>query len=186
MTRRLLSHGLGLATVGLVALLYLSLLGMRVLWPFDYEEAIRRQADAHGLAPELVASVIYAESRFHSDAVSPRGAIGLMQLMPETAAWIAATLGEPQPSPQDLLEVDLNVRYGAWYLRALLDRFGDTADALAAYNAGPSSVERWAAYGTSAYPETAEFVRRAQAACPIYRFYVRFPVLLRITPTLHF
>ena len=103
-------------------------------------------AHKYRLPPDLVAAVIYRESRFDVDARSGAGAIGLMQLLPDTAQGIAVHTGGTQFDPdKDLLNPDLNVRYGCWYLRHLLDRYGhypNGADlALAAYNAGQANVE---------------------------------------------
>jgi len=186
MARRAAWLRLWVATAATIVLLYVSLLAMRVLWPIAYEDTIRMEALLREIPADLVASVVYAESRFRPVAVSSRGAIGLMQIMPGTAAWIAAMLGDEAPSALALAEVDLNVRYGVWYLRRLLDRFEEVEDALAAYNAGPSAVDRWQNDGTPPHAETAQFVRRVQAARPIYRFYLRCPVVLRITPSVRF
>ena len=186
MARARTSRQLTMMAFGTIVVLYASLLGMRVLWPIDFQDVVRREAQARGLPADLVASVAYAESRFRPTAVSSRGAIGMMQIMPETAAWIAESLGEPVPTEQELEGVELSTRYGTWYLRYLLDRFGDTETALAAYNAGPATVDTWLASGSDPFPETDAFVRRALAARPIYRFYFAVPAVLRITPALRF
>ncbi len=89
--------------------------------------------------------MIYQESKFDADARSDRGAIGLMQLLPETAKGIAARTGGSQFRVSDLYDPEINVRYGAWYLRHLLDKYGSERLALAAYNAGQANVDRWRA-----------------------------------------
>ena len=167
----------------MLALLYGGLVSMRVLWPLDYEGVVLREAAIRSLDPDLIGAVIYAESRYDPAAVSPRGALGLMQIMPETGAWIAQQLGLSEPAKRDLLDIELNIRFGAWYLRYLLDRFGDLETALEAYNAGPSNVEAWQAEATGPYPETSAYTRRVLTARPIYRFYFRFPRLIRIAPS---
>jgi soluble lytic murein transglycosylase len=95
----------------------------------------------------LLAAVIYEESRFRPTTESSAGAIGLMQLLPSTARGIAIrTGGHKFRVPQDLLNPDLNVRYGSWYLQHLLQHYhGRVALALAAYNAGQSNVDEWLA-----------------------------------------
>ena len=114
-----------------------------------YDDLIGETARDYRLPPALVKAVIAAESAFDPSAVSHRGAQGLMQLMPETAA----SLGVADP-----LEPESNVRGGAGYLRAMIDRYGDLSRALAAYNAGPSAVDRYG--GVPPYPETRDYVDR--------------------------
>jgi len=166
----------------ILLLLYVGLVGLRVLWPIGLQDIVAQEAEAHSLDPGLVGAVIYAESRFKPDALSSRGALGLMQIMPETGAWIAEQMGLPRPTERELLDPDRNVRFGAWYLRYLFDRFGDVETALRAYNAGPAAAERWRDQRADPYPETAAYVRRVLFARPIYRFYFHVPRLLRIVP----
>lgn len=120
-----------------------------------YEPLVREHATRHALRPELVRAVIQVESGFNPRALSPKGAMGLMQLMPATAT----DLGVRDPyDPAD------NIRGGTTYLRRLLDRFdGDEELALAAYNAGPGAVDR---YGRQVppYRETQDYVKRVGAA----------------------
>jgi len=116
---------------------------------WEYDGLIGLTAREHDLEPALVKAVIAAESNFDPEAISRKGAQGLMQLMPVTAT----TLGVEDPlRPTD------NVRGGARYLRLMLDRYGDVERAVAAYNAGPSAVDRWG--GVPPYPETRDYVRR--------------------------
>jgi soluble lytic murein transglycosylase len=113
-------------------------------WPLAYRSLIERQAKANRLDPDLLQGLIWQESRFNPRARSSSGALGLTQLMPDTAQEVAASLKIPTVGEQALLEPSQNVRLGAAYLGQLLKHFGgNTAFAVAAYNAGPAAVERW-------------------------------------------
>lgn len=116
----------------------------RYFYPYPYQELVELYADANGMDSALIASVIMNESRFKNDVHSPRGAIGLMQIMPETGAWIALELGEEGFSVEKLHEPETNIRYGVWYLAELMHAFaGNDILALAAYNAGRGTVREW-------------------------------------------
>jgi soluble lytic murein transglycosylase len=141
----------------------------RARYPLRYEEIVRGHARNYRLDPPLLAAVIYQESKFDADARSSSGAIGLMQLLPETAKGIATRTGGTRFVVDDLFVPELNVRYGAWYLRHLLDKYGDEATALAAYNAGQANVDRWRAEGGGIeFAETRHYVRRVQELKRIY------------------
>jgi soluble lytic murein transglycosylase len=123
---------------------------LRLWYPLGHTQTINGYAAKYRLDPALVAAVIYKESRFKDDARSSAGALGLMQLLPETARGIAIHTGGTQFDPDnDLLNPDLNVRYGCWYLRHLMDKYHRYRNgyvlALAAYNAGQANVDRWIA-----------------------------------------
>jgi soluble lytic murein transglycosylase len=152
----------------------------RLWYPLEYEQTIVDQSQRHGLDPALVASVIYRESRFTPDSRSSKGAVGLMQVLPDTARFIAAQANRPSPSPDRLEEPDVNIAYGTWYLRYLLDRHGSVASALAAYNAGEATLAAWESEASVAgrsfrvpddvpYPETRGFVRGVLESQSIYR-----------------
>ena len=114
-----------------------------VTLPLRHEDIIRQQAREKGLDPALVAAVIYTESRFR-DQTSNAGAKGLMQLMPRTADYIARKSGGTAFRQGDLATPQVNISYGSWYLRYLLDKYGgNTILALAAYNAGEGKVDGW-------------------------------------------
>ncbi len=111
--------------------------------PLRHEDIIRQQAADKDLDPALIAAVIYAESHFR-DQTSRAGAKGLMQLMPETAAYIARKSGGTAFEQGDLATPQVNIAYGSWYLRYLLQKYdGREILALAAYNAGEGAVDRW-------------------------------------------
>ena len=142
----------------------------KVRYPLHYESIVRAHARNYHLDPALLAAVIYQESKFRPTARSSSGAIGLMQLMPETAQGIAERTGGTKFNVGDLLDPELNVRYGAWYLRYLLDRYGDERLALAAYNAGQRIVDDWRREGVGIrFPETRAYVDRVEHLKTIYR-----------------
>jgi soluble lytic murein transglycosylase len=114
-----------------------------VTLPLRHEDIIRQQAREKGLDPALIAAVIYTESRFR-DQTSNAGAKGLMQLMPRTADYIARKSGGTAFVQGDLATPQVNISYGSWYLRYLLDKYGGNKIlALAAYNAGEGKVDGW-------------------------------------------
>jgi soluble lytic murein transglycosylase len=140
---------LGLVGAGLVVSDHLPKLHEAVTeieYPLRHEDIIRKQAQEKGVDPALIAAVIYAESRFVEGRTSSAGALGLMQITPDTAADIARRSGGTRFTIADLASPDLNIAYGTYHLRYLLDRYGgETLPAVAAYNAGPGHVDRWIA-----------------------------------------
>ena len=115
-----------------------------VNYPLKYDDIIIARSREYSLDPALVCAVVYSESSFQPKAVSPVGARGLMQIMPETGEWIAQKLRIPDYNADMLFEPDLNINFGCWMLRYLFDRFdGDDKKALAAYNAGAARVDEW-------------------------------------------
>ena len=142
----------------------------RIRYPLHYRPIVTGHARNYHLDPALLAAVIDAESKFRADARSSSGAIGLMQLLPTTAHGIAVHTGGTRFRTSDLYDPELNVRYGAWYLRHLLDRYGDEKTALAAYNAGQTNVDRWLASGSGMqFAETRAYVERVENLKGIYR-----------------
>lgn len=122
-----------------------------------YDPVIAHHSEAQGVPPALVKAVIHAESAFDPRAISHKGAMGLMQLMPATAEM----LGVEEP-----LSAEENIEGGIRYLRSLHDRYGSWTFTLAAYNAGPSAVDRYR--GVPPYEETRDYVRR------VLSFYRRY------------
>jgi soluble lytic murein transglycosylase len=174
-----------LTAIGAAALL--AALAAALLWPqvhhavreitlpLRHEDIIRQQAHDKGLDPALVAAVIYAESHFRDGQISQAGALGLMQLTPATARYIARKSGGTAFVVGDLATPQVNIAYGSYYLRYLLSRYdGNEAFALAAYNAGEGNVDRWRAAARAQgrslsvdaipYAETRAYVRRVQEA----------------------
>jgi len=171
--RRVVAMALLVVTVG-VALTYLQTgpLGWfdRLRYPLRYEQIVRGHARNYRLDPALLAAVIYQESKFQADAKSTSGAIGLMQLRPETAKGIAIRTGGNRFRTEDLYNPEINVRYGSWYLRHLLNKYGEERMALAAYNAGQRNVDTWRAQGKGIqFAETRAYVDRVEKLKGIYR-----------------
>jgi soluble lytic murein transglycosylase len=142
----------------------------RLWYPLGYEQIVRGHARNYNLDPALLAAVIYQESKFKADARSESGAIGLMQLLPDTAKGIALHTGGSAFRVDDLYNPEINVRYGAWYLRHLLEKYRDERTALAAYNAGQDNVDRWRRNGSGIrFSETRAYVDRVEELKTIYR-----------------
>jgi soluble lytic murein transglycosylase len=149
--------------------------------PLSHQDIIRQQARAKHLDPALIAAVIYAESKFQERGQSSSaGAVGLMQLLPATAEAIAQRSGGTRFSTSDLAAPQVNISYGSYYLRLLLDHYhGDQTLAIAAYNGGQANVDRWAAAARQRghrltaegipFPETRAYVLKVLKAQHDYR-----------------
>ena len=142
----------------------------RLWYPLSYASIVRAHAANYDINPALLAAVIEQESKFHADAKSSAGAIGLMQLLPDTAKGIAVHTGGSKFVVSDLYNPELNIRYGSWYLRHLLDKYHDERTALAAYNAGQQNVDEWRSHGEPIqFSETRHYVSRVERLRGIYR-----------------
>ncbi|MDQ2629918.1 MAG: lytic transglycosylase domain-containing protein [Actinomycetota bacterium] len=130
--------------------------------PLRHEDVIRQQSEEKEVDASLIAAVIYSESKF-KDQTSSAGARGLMQITPEAAEYIEKQSGGTTFELSDLGDPELNIRYGTFLLRELLDRYeGDEAAALAAYNAGPGNADEWGGADLTIedieFPETRAYV----------------------------
>ncbi len=114
----------------------------KYLYPREFEEYVTLYSEKYSVPEDLVYAVIRTESGFDPDAVSRVGAMGLMQLMPDTLDWLSRLLGEDAPTGE-ITDPETNIKYGTYYLRHLYDRFGDWGTAVAAYNAGHGRVAQW-------------------------------------------
>jgi len=142
----------------------------RLWYPLQYADIVRGHAHNYDLDPALLAAVIEEESKFHADARSSAGAIGLMQLQPATAKGIAVRTGGTKFVLSDLYDPEINVRYGAWYLHHLFLKYGDERLALAAYNAGQQNVDEWRAAGEGIqFSETRAYIDKVERLKGIYR-----------------
>lgn len=152
----------------------------KMFYPWPYRQEITAIAAEFQIDPYLVAAIARVESGFNPCARSRAGALGLMQVMPETASWVAKEMGIPEFNPSLLYNPQVNLRIGCWYLNHLLQEFdGNLVVALAAYNAGRGNVRKWLVSkqweGTAAdlnnipFPETCFFVRSVLRNYRIYR-----------------
>jgi soluble lytic murein transglycosylase len=156
---------LGAAVAGVIALIGPAENAIKeITLPLKHEDIIRQQAREKNLDPALIAAVIYGESKFR-DQTSSAGAKGLMQILPETADFVARKSGGTEFVHGDLANPQINISYGCWYLRYLLQRYdGNEVAAVAAYNAGHSRVDRWGGASLTIddirFPETKEYTQK--------------------------
>ncbi|GAB6157277.1 lytic transglycosylase domain-containing protein [Desulfotomaculum varum] len=152
----------------------------------QHQEVIYHYAAVNKLDPLLVAAVIKTESNFNAQATSPKGARGLMQIMPDTANWISRQIGGVPVTPDQLYNPEINISLGTWYLADLLDEFNsDLVLATAAYNAGRGNVRSWlnGQYWTGEHKtidqipfwETRQYIRRVLWNYKVYRYLYRTP-----------
>lgn len=175
--------------VSLAFLLFDSPILGRLLYPLQYEDVIVQYANRHELDPSLVAAVIRVESNYRPQAVSRKGARGLMQVLPTTGEWILRMQGTPLPLEQveeQLFEPEFNISLGTWYLAFLTRKFeGDKAKILAAYNAGQGQVDAWLEQGVwdgtyenrdqIPFAETRDYLGKVEKAQIRYRSYYNLP-----------
>ena len=151
----------------------------RIWYPMEHAPAIVAESEASGVQPDLIAAVIYQESKFSEVARSNRGAVGLMQVLPETARWIHRQPGGPAAAPERLADPAVNIAYGVWYLHYLIDKYSSQDLALAAYNGGETNLRRWIegarlegralTVADVPFSETRGFVAAVQDARAVYR-----------------
>lgn len=143
----------------------------KYIYPYPYRQFIKYYADRYQMDEYLIAGVILAESKFEPTAQSINGARGIMQIMPETATWIAYQIEDDSFSMGEMYEPERNIKYGTWYLALLSNEFfGNKVLMLAAYNAGRGNVHEWMKkynwdkdfndYKQIPYPETREYVQK--------------------------
>ena len=140
-------------------------------YPKKYSYEIERYSEEYNLNYNLVYALVRAESSFNPKAVSSSGAIGLMQIMPTTAKWIAGELNEIYELKK-LYMPQINIKYGCFYLRYLLNKFENETYTLCAYNAGETVVRNWINSQnefTILYPETENYVKKVQNAKKVYK-----------------
>lgn len=175
---RAVTLSLALLILLCAATYFLSGVAQRRTYRLLYPDIVTEMAAEYGVDPYLAAAVIHCESSNNKDAVSPVGAVGLMQIMPDTGAWIAEKLEMEDFTEERLFEPEVNVRMGCWYIDYLTDRFhGNMTLVLAAYNAGPGNVQKWlederiSENGTLTeipFPETERYIEKVQRAYEKY------------------
>ncbi len=151
----------------------------RWLYPMPYADLVDTAVQTERLTPSLIYAVIQTESHFNSNARSSAGAMGLMQITPDTFAWLQTYTDDPSMDTARLTDPAVNIRYGSLLLRLLIERFGDISTALAAYNAGMGRVQSWLddpAYSKDGvtltvipYEETRRYVEKVLEARRQYR-----------------
>ena len=139
----------------------------RFLYPVRYESAIIESSERHGVDPLLTCAIIKCESNWNESVVSGAGAVGLMQMMPATSAELAeqGVVDVWSYDPSDLTDPSTNIEYGCAYIGQLQSHLGTLDEVVAAYNAGPGSVEEWLSGGGDiadviGFPETAHYLKR--------------------------
>lgn len=171
--RRLVLLGVVLAVIAVAAGVWRAQPDLidRLRYPLEYDRIVRTHARTYGLDPAMLAAVIYTESRFDPDARSAAGALGLMQLLPDTARGIAIRTGGRGFVVDDLFDPEINIRYGSWYLQNLLRKYDrDERLALAAYHAGQGNVDGWLDRGVDIqFPETRAYVDKVLRVEKVYR-----------------
>ena len=164
----------------ILAILFNTKTFWRFMYPFPHKGIILEEASANNIDPLLVAAIIKTESNFASVAESARGARGIMQIMPETGSWAADQMDIKDFHPDDLYEIETNIRIGCWYLNNLNREFrGNKMLVVASYNAGRGNVRQWLeqdkwsgeqdAVDQIPFPETREYVRRVLKNYQWYR-----------------
>ncbi|HZD58910.1 MAG TPA: lytic transglycosylase domain-containing protein [Anaerolineae bacterium] len=149
----------------------------QVLHPLEYKQLIVETSRKYSIDPYLISAIIYEESKFNPSSRSKVGAVGLMQVMPDTGAWIAKRQGR-QFTANDLYSPEVNINMGCWYFNFLRDKYRDEKLALAAYNSGDKNVDRWLRDGEYSsvdevvanipYKETRTFVKRVLKTKAMY------------------
>lgn len=161
---------ISLASVFAVVAIIFSLITF-VAYPLKYKDHIKAAGQTFNVDSVLIASIIKVESRFKTNAISAKGAIGLMQILPSTADFIAIKLDIAE---YNLADPETNIKMGTYYLRYLLDKFTDTKTAIMAYNAGEGRVRSWLngaeKLETTPFPETNAYVENVLNASSYYRF----------------
>ena len=161
--------------VFVIAIVGSLVLYINIRYPLKYQEYITKYSEEYKLDKNIVASLINEESSFRPNAVSKKGAMGLMQLSPDTARFVAQKLGEEYDG-NAIFKIDTNIRYGCYYLGYLRDKFVDLTTYLSAYNAGETTVKLWKKDETNGltlssipYPVTREYVSRIISGVKVYK-----------------
>jgi len=168
----------------LAALVFLAYAAVSRLYPLKHIELIREYSDKYDLRPELVCAVIHTESRFRDEAVSRKGASGLMQALETTANWAADEIGIENYNYARIFEPGINIEIGCWYLNRLINQYKNIDTALAAYNSGSGNVSGWLKnpqYSSDGvtldmipFAETRNYVVKVNESIKVYELILRF------------
>ena len=169
MKKKIYSLFLVVCVIFFVAFLYFEVF----MFPIKYKDIVVGVSKKYDLEPALVYAVIKAESDFEKDASSSAGALGLMQILPSTAKWIAEEKDEAFKK-ENLFSAEVNIEYGCFYLRYLFDKFDDLDIVVCAYNAGETKVREWVVDGKLVenridYAETMGYLRKVRRFYKIYK-----------------
>ncbi len=168
-----------LATAGVISLVFVA---ERIyFYPLKYKEEIISASERFGVDKTLIFATAQVESNFNKDAVSSKGAIGIMQIKPSTAEFIAQKL---KITEYDLFNAETNIAFGSWYLKYLLQRFTDEKTAICAYNAGETIVKKWlnstefsldkTTLFKIPYPETSAYLKKIEKSRKKYQKLYRY------------
>jgi soluble lytic murein transglycosylase len=136
--------------LGFIVMLFFNTQWLALFYPIHYKDDIRRHAQNNQLDPFMVAAIIRVETNYKPSKQSKKGALGVMQIMPDTAQWVLEQAKLPNVSMDRVNhEAGTNIEIGTWYLRSLYNQFdGNMIAVIAAYNAGPTRVKNWLKSGT--------------------------------------
>lgn len=150
-----------------------------IFYPEPHHEIVYEVANEYNVDPYLIFAIIRVESKYQPQAQSPVGARGLMQIMPETARWIAKENNIDNFNIEDLHDPNINIRFGSWYIANLFEEYQEIPIAIAAYNAGRGKVGSWLSEGVWTgnpeelenipFPETREYVKNVLKSYRAYK-----------------
>lgn len=150
--------------------------------PLKYRDIVAKMSEKYGISKETIHAVINTESHYNKNAVSSAGAIGLMQIMPSTAIWISQELQMESFRVEMLLEPQINIEFGTFYLSYLSNKFNEEKTIIASYNAGETVVRQWLnnndffsdnrTLTNIPYKETKDYVKKFSFYKKIYAFYL--------------
>lgn len=152
----------------------------RTLYPISYQEYIFKFSEKYDVDPFLVSAIIRVESKYYKDAISNRGAMGLMQILPTTGKWAADNIGISDFYDEMLFKPEINIEIGCWYLNKLTKQFNSDLElVVAAYNGGSGNVSKWLKdlkYSTDGkkldnipFKETEQYVEKVFKSYEVYK-----------------
>lgn len=169
------------AVFSILLLIAAAVIVFLTLFPVKYIDLVEKYSKKYNVDPELVMAVINAESGFDENAVSGKGASGLMQIMQPTADWAAEKIGIEDYSYSRINEPEINIEIGCWYLSTLMKSYNnDLTCVIAAYNAGSTNVTKWinderysktgSSLDSIPFEETGSYVKKVRANKRVYEY----------------